>query len=80
MTVVEPTGKKSPGIAFAVKLTLVPGQMTEQDAQLLGNVGFDERDLLDVVDVIAYWSFATRVAEGLGVFVEPWLADQRETA
>ena len=67
-------------LAFAVKLTLVPGQMTEQDAQLLGNVGFDERDLLDVVDVIAYWSFATRVAEGLGVFVEPWLADQRETA
>lgn len=67
-------------LAFTVKLTLVPGQMTEQDAQLLNNVGFDERDLLDIVDVIAYWGFATRVAEGLGVFVEPWLADEHEPA
>lgn len=63
-------------LAFAVKLTLVPGQMNEQDAQLLNSVGFDERDLLEIVDVIAYWGFATRVAEGLGVFVEPWLADE----
>ncbi len=62
-------------LAFAVKLTLVPGQMNEQDARLLNSVGFDERDLLEIVDVIAYWGFATRVAEGLGVFVEPWLTD-----
>ena len=54
--------------------------MSEQDAQLLNNVGFDERDLLDIVDVVAYWGFATRVAEGLGVFVEPWLADGHEPA
>ena len=65
-------------LAFAVKLTLVPGQMSERDAQLLGSVGFNERDLLDIVDVIAYWGFATRVAEGLGVFVEPWLAGSPE--
>lgn len=65
-------------LAFAVKLTLVPGQMVEQDAQLLSTVGFDERDLLEIVDVIAYWGFATRVAEGLGVFVEPWFAQQHE--
>jgi uncharacterized peroxidase-related enzyme len=62
-------------LAFAVKLTLVPGQMNEQDAQLLNSVGFDELDLLEIVDVIAYWGFATRVAEGLGVFVEPWMTD-----
>ncbi len=67
-------------LAFAVKLTLVPGQMTQSDADLLGNVGFNERDLLDIVDVIAYWGFATRVAEGLGVFVEPWATTSPDPA
>lgn len=65
-------------LAFAVKLTLIPGQMTEDDANLLVSVGFSERDLLDIVDVVAYWSFATRVVDGLGVFLEPWIAG-RET-
>lgn len=64
-------------LAFTVKLTLIPGQMTEDDANLLVSVGFSERDLLDIVDVVAYWSFATRVVDGLGVFLEPWLADRQ---
>ena len=58
-------------LAFAVKLCLLPGQMNEQDARLLGSVGFDDTDLLDIVDVVAYWGFANRVVDGLGVFLEP---------
>jgi uncharacterized protein YciW len=37
---------------------------------LLGSVGFGEADLLDIVDVVAYWGFATRVVDGLGVYLE----------
>ncbi len=54
-------------LAFALKLTVTPGQMTETDAGMLTAVGFTDRDILDIVEVTAYFAYVNRLADGLGV-------------
>jgi uncharacterized peroxidase-related enzyme len=54
-------------LAFALKLTVTPGQMTETDAEMLTAVGFTDRDILDIVEVTAYFAYVNRLADGLGV-------------
>jgi len=54
-------------LAFALKLTVTPGQMTKTDAEMLTAVGFTDRDILDIVEVTAYFAYVNRLADGLGV-------------
>ena len=62
--------------AFAAKLTLRPQQMTPDDLEALRAQGFDDRAIHDAVQVIGYFNYITRVADGLGVepedFIRPW--------
>ncbi len=50
--------------------------MTEGDVQALRTAGFDDRGIHDLTQVVAYFNYITRMAEGLGVdaetFIEPW--------
>ncbi len=62
-------------LEYAVKLTVTPGAMVEDDVTALRAVGFSDRDILDIVEVTAYYAYANRVADGLGVQVEPWIPD-----
>ncbi|NNE97268.1 MAG: peroxidase-related enzyme [Acidimicrobiales bacterium] len=62
-------------LAYAVKLTRTPAEMTERDVQMLRSAGFSDRDVLDIVEVIAYYAYANRIADGLGVRGESWIAD-----
>ncbi len=62
-------------LEYAVKLTLTPGAMVEADVEALRQAGFSDRDILDIVEVTAYYAYANRVADGLGVQVEPWIPD-----
>lgn len=62
-------------LEYAVKLTITPGAMVEDDVTALRAVGFSDRDILDIVEVTAYYAYANRVADGLGVQVEPWIPD-----
>lgn len=55
---------------YAVKLTLVPAKITEQDVQALRKAGFDDRAVLDICQVTAYFNFVNRMALGLGVEFE----------
>ena len=59
-------------VAFAVKLTRSPGSMVEDDVESLRRAGFTDRDVLDIVEVTAYYAYANRIADGLGITVEPW--------
>jgi len=52
---------------FAVKLTRDPGQMSEQDVRRLREAGWDDRAITDAVQVIAYFNYINRIADGLGV-------------
>ena len=56
---------------YAIKLTLHPAEMTAGDVDRLRDVGFDDRAIHDVCVVTAYFAFVNRIADGLGVELEP---------
>lgn len=62
-------------LGFAARLTRSPAQMRPDDIEALRSVGFSDRDVLDIVEVIAYYAYVNRIADGLGVTLEPWISD-----
>ena len=50
--------------------------MEQSDVENLRQVGFSDRDILDIAEVVAYYAYANRVADGLGVSVESWIPDE----
>ena len=62
-------------LRFAVKLTLTPAAVHEADTDSLRSAGFSDRDILDIVEVIGYYAYANRLADGLGVETESWIPD-----
>ena len=57
--------------AYAEKLTLTPAAMTEADLQPLRAAGLDDSACHDAIQVIAYFNYINRVAEGVHVDLEP---------
>tara|TARA_B100000953_G_scaffold175337_1_gene144389 strand:- start:13210 stop:13413 length:204 start_codon:yes stop_codon:yes gene_type:complete len=64
---------------FAVKLTNEPRNMEITDINKLREVGFSDRDILDIVEVTAYYAYVNRLADGLGVTIEDWISDDEST-
>ena len=62
-------------LRFATKLTTTPGAMNDADVDALRSAGFSDRDILDIVEVVGYYAYANRVADGLGIETEPWIPD-----
>ncbi len=62
-------------LTYAVKLTRTPGEMTAADLDPLRSADFSDRDILDICEVTAYYAYANRIADGLGIEVEPWIPD-----
>ncbi len=58
-------------LTFAEKLTLAPRQVREEDHEPLRAAGLEDRGILEVVEVTAYFNFVNRLADGLGVSLEP---------
>lgn len=58
---------------FAVKLTLTPSEVGEDDIAALRDSGFDDRGISSCVQVVSYFNYINRVAEGLGIEPENWL-------
>jgi alkylhydroperoxidase family enzyme len=58
-------------LTFVDKLTRTPQAMREDDVAALRAHGFDDRSIHDTVLVAAYYAFVNRVADGLGVTLEP---------
>ncbi|MBN1954501.1 MAG: peroxidase-related enzyme [Anaerolineae bacterium] len=57
---------------YVAKLTRTPSAVTEDDVETLRQAGFDDRAILDIALVTAYFAFVTRIADGLGVQLEEW--------
>lgn len=55
---------------YAVKLTDTPRAMQKSDVDALRATGFGDRDVLELCEVIAYYAYANRIADGLGVTLE----------
>jgi uncharacterized peroxidase-related enzyme len=62
-------------LGFAARLTRSPAEMRPDDIGALRTVGFSDRDVLDIVEVTAYYAYVNRIADGLGVTPEPWISD-----
>ena len=62
-------------LSFAVKLTVTPGAMNDADVNSLRTAGFSDRDILDIVEVVGYYAYANRIADGLGLETETWIPD-----
>ena len=56
---------------YVEKLTLSPASVLREDVDGLRAVGFSDADVLDIAQVTAYYAFVNRLAEGLGVELEP---------
>ncbi len=61
---------------YAVKLTHTPGAMNAEDVAQLREQGFDDLAIHDICAITAYFGFVNRMADGLGVELEPRFADQ----
>ena len=55
-----------------MKLTVTPGRMDRDDVVALRDEGLSDRDILDLCEVVAYYAYVNRIADGLGVVVEEW--------
>lgn len=59
--------------ACAIKLTRTPRAMSKSDIEALRNIGFTDRAIHDAVQVIGYFNYINRIADGLGVDHEGWI-------
>ena len=57
-------------LEYAVKLTIRPSRMEKQDVEALQGVGFVDGEILDICQVTAYYAYANRLVDGLGVELE----------
>lgn len=56
---------------FAELVTRKPASVRKHDVDALRKHGLSDRDILDAVEVIAYFNYITRVADALGIDPEP---------
>lgn len=62
-------------LGYAVKLTVTPADVTEDDIQILRDVGFSDLDILHIAEVTGYFAYANRIADGLGIPLEDWIPE-----
>ena len=60
---------------YAAKLTKAPWKMDERDVGLLRQKGFSDLAILDINQITGYFNFVNRLADGLGVELEPYWAE-----
>ena len=61
---------------YAGRLTRDPASVGEADVAQLRDHGFDDAAILDICQVVAYYNYVNRLADGLGVELEDeWTDD-----
>lgn len=55
---------------FAAKLTAAPSSAGREDIEFLRSVGLSDRAINDAVQVVSYFNYINRIADGLGVDLE----------
>ena len=63
---------------YTIKLTLAPGTMNQHDVDALRGRGFTDQQITIAAQVIGYFNYITRIAQGLGVDDEPWMNVPRD--
>jgi len=58
---------------YAVDLTVRPGEMSESNVAVLREHGFADDQITVAAQVISYFNYINRIADGLGVDLEDWM-------
>jgi uncharacterized peroxidase-related enzyme len=56
---------------YAVRLTATPAEVGREDADRLRADGWTDKAIHDAIQVISYFNYINRVAEGVGIDPEP---------
>jgi alkylhydroperoxidase family enzyme len=59
-------------------VTRAPGAMSPRHLETLRLHGLSDRDILDAVEVIAYFNYINRIADALGIDPEPEMQQSYE--
>ncbi len=59
-------------LEFVGKITLDQKNLCDADIQGMRQVGFEDLQILEIVQLAAWFNYFTRVADALGVEVESW--------
>ena len=57
-------------------MTLKPGEITQLDYKELQKNNFDDKAISEIVQVISYFNYINRVADGLGLEPEEFIAEK----
>ena len=63
-------------LGYAEKLTLNPSECEADDVDKLRAMGFSDAAVLDIVQVVSYYNYVNRLADGLGVQLEDRWSDE----
>ena len=63
---------------FAEMVTRAPGALSPRRLEPLRQHGMSDHDILDAVEVIAYFNYINRIADALGVDPEPEMQQAHE--
>ena len=61
---------------LAEKLTLNPGKIAKNDLQKIKEFGFEDKEVSEVVQIISYFNYINRVADGLGLEPEDFIDEK----
>ncbi len=59
-------------LEWVEKLTIAPSTCEEADLVKMRQVGWTDRDILDIAQVCAYFNLRVRIVDGLGLEVDDW--------
>ena len=62
--------KQTAAMHYTKKLNCTPGLMVEDDVKHLRSSGWDDGEILEINQVVAYFSYANRTVLGLGVHTD----------
>ncbi len=62
-------------LRYVRMLTRSPAEVERADVDALRDVGFGDAAILDICQVTAYYNYVNRLADGLGVELEPYWED-----
>lgn len=63
---------------YSAKLTRRPWAINESDLRRLRDSQFSDRAILDIAQVVAYYAYVNRIADGLLVSLESYWAEGKE--
>ena len=58
---------------FAEKLTLQPSTITQLDIDTLSNFDLSDKEISEIVQIVSYFNYINRVADGLGLEPEDFI-------